>query len=382
MMSWKSTIYRILGKFWLYIFKDSWFIELIVKFFDFVIGNTITSRIHSIKSQLSLSSINTNKINAPFRLLVSTDHNNAVIDIGDIIIQSSAFQIGQTKEGVIYTTLNKRSTPSYLKKSVSSQDYFTIDKDFKIVQDKLQFKKPLSQYGFNTSIITIKDTLLQCYQLWGFNNQPNDSLIDNFSYVLNLPKQWLIKYPGSIQSAWQIKINGATKQNIQKFINSISDKSGTPKLFTFLDTIVQQDIPYIDVITDVGILKAINNTQQSIKLDQQSYILPLIGDNIQKYRQLCLIRTLDKKVPYMYIPPSVNPVQFIIKNVWRSSFILLLTYCSNKKDIQIASKFILNNIPKSTVLMVYNGVNYDRIIPSQVVEQTLNYYNVFDSRSN
>lgn len=377
-MSWKNIIYRILGKFWLHIFKDSWFIDLIVKFFDFVIGSTIQSRIQSIKSQDSIKSINITQVNTPFRLLLSVQHTDSVIDIEDLVIQSSSFQIGQTKDGAIYTTLNKRSVPDRLKKAVSDIQFLSRDKDFRVLQNKIEFNKPLNQYKLNTVLVTLQGTPVLCYQLWGYNDISYDSLRDNFSAILNIPKQWYIKYPGSIQAAWDIKINGATKQNLRKFITSISQNNSTPKVFTYTDNIDVKDIPYIDVITDVGILQAVNSTQQSIEIDDSLYVLPFIGDNIRSYVDLCSYRSSNTKIPYKDIPKTVNPVQYLVKNIWRSSVLILLTYCPSRQDIQIVSKFLLANIPKSTVLLVYNGTDYDRIVPLSSMDQILNYYNISD----
>lgn len=385
-MNWANIIKRILGKFWISIFKDSWLHEFIVKVFQFSIGKSLDKKIQIIKDQLSVNCTDLNDYCISQRILVDANNISTTIDISDIIItqDTSKYIIGSNKQGTTYKRINTRNIPRKLKRAVTDTEHLSIDKQYKVYNNTIQFIKPLQQFGFNKKLISINNNIIQCYELWGYDYNRYNTIRDNFSGILNLPVLWYSKYPGSIQAAWDIKMNGATKKNLKNFINTLSYNRQLSSVLDYKDTLKHQTIPFIDVITDIGVFKAINSTFNSININNTDYnILPLQCAQPmlkQEYIKLCYERSKNLKIPYIEIPQVVNPVDFLVKQVWKSSFLFILTYCANREDIKKAAQFINKNIPKTVSLFIYNIQNQNiqssfyRVFPFQDTEAKLDFY--------
>lgn len=368
MMDWTKIINKILGKFWLNIFRDNWICELIVKFFRFCVGQTIYSRLNIVNKQLRHDAEDLKDYVFPRRILLSSKSNTSTIHISDMYISTSV--IGESSQNIAYKKLTLNQIPTKLKKTISSQVELVKDIDYKVTKNSIEFKIPLHELGFSKKLITINNELFQCYQLWGFEYQKYQSILDRFTWILQLPSYWVYKYPSAVKSAWDIKINGPNKNNLKQFLSSLSTQT---KILTYKDNITFTDIPYLDIITDTGILKAKNSKLNSITYNGVN-ILPLSGDSIQDYKILCAYRSADDKIPFVDIPDNVNPVQFLIKKIWKSSFLFVLTRGSNRQDIKKAVQFIYNNIPRSVTFFAYDGNNYDRLFPTELTQSKLNYY--------
>jgi len=72
-------------------------------------------------------------------------------------------------------------------------------KDFVYYPDRdvIEFNIPLSQQGLTTTLAIVKGQLVECYELWGVYRH-FASCMDRFTGILELPKEWLWKYPGAV----------------------------------------------------------------------------------------------------------------------------------------------------------------------------------------
>lgn len=249
---------------------------------------------------------------------------------------------------------------------------------------------------------------------------------------MQLPVQWLYKYPGAIEAAWSIKQNGSNKRDVIRLLGAIgecpystdsgrvhiinsntvqigdklykgkgtclvhenalveadvklfsgpdttTDISTYPSVYSYKDTFPGY-LVNLHVLTDVGILLAVNsNTAIS------NNILPLkdLNGNISSaYTSLCASRNADQTVPYATISSPTNPAQFIFKEIWGPSACLIIAPPANTKDMQIAVEFIVKNTTLGAVVVAYQ-YNTDTpgspllLYPNKEVQQELMvYYN-------
>ena len=381
-MDWKAIVYKILGKFWVSIVKDSWLCQMLVKFFQFSVGKSIQSRINTIKEQKSYKAAVVPDYIVPQRILVDTDGTAATINFSSMASQtvsSFSWQDGRSQTRVQYKKLTAKDIPDRLKKRVSdpAQKELVKGTDYTVTEQAVQFNKSLAQLGFQKTLVTLNGQLKEVYQLWGFDYNRYNTALDSFTAILQLPWQWLFLYPGAIQAAWDIKINGISRKNVIQFLSPLCTVQ--PQVITYKD---QLPVQHIDVVTDAGILTAANSDSIASVSDSASpecYILPLkdsTGNVSQKYIAMCKTRNADITVPYIQVPNKTNPAQFIVKNIWKSSALIILTQSSNRKDMSLAAQFIARNASKSAAVLMYDdGV---RLLPGQTVNQKLVRYNQTD----
>lgn len=348
--------------------------------------------------------------------------------IQDMVIGSST--IGQATDKQSYKTLQDMDLPDYFQLSVSnSKVQLRQSTDFEFFPDRgtIEFNKPLQEYGFEVSVEIVNGAPVSCYVLWAVYEQFL-SVRDSFTGIMDIPQEWLWKYPGAVEAAWSIKQNGANERDVKRLLGSIggcpfSTVSGKTevngntvkigdteykgageclitngaavpqdtKLFTGPDTSssidkfpavytyktgLPQQLQGIDVLTEVGLLYA-DNVQTSIS----DSVLPLKvskgGSLSTTYKTLCEQLNSDSTIPYAELPSTLNPAQFIFEKVWGPSAVLIMTPPSNQADMKLAVKFIADNTQLGTIVLAYSySDDYPLLYPDKdVQQQLLVYYN-------
>ena len=348
------------------------------------------------------------------------------------MVIGGAYSIGQSDSSAAYSSITEFESPDWFQLKVSDDTVKLIPGvDFNYYRDRavIQFTEPLESYGFSKTLANINGQLKMCFELWAVYQEYN-SLRDGFTGIMDLPVEWLWKYPGAVQAAWSIKQNGANKRDVIRLLGCIglcpySTDSGRihivdsstvqigskiykgagtclvhqnalveadTKLFSGPDTVTdisaypavysyKDSFPAISnlhVITDVGVLMAPNSSTAIT-----NNILPLKeldGTTSTTYSSLCTSRNMDQKIPYATIPSPVNPAQFIFKQVWGASASLIIAPPANTKDMQIAVDFIVRNTTLGAVVTAYQyntstPGSPDLLYPDKAVqEQLLIYY--------
>lgn len=426
-MSWQKIIYKILGYFWLNVWKDTWLLQCIVDWFKYVLGDAVYSRLKSILNQTSCQAVVTSDVAAPVRILVDARVSSGVIPVSSLYISSSGGSyIGQTNDKAVYSRINIANIPITIQDRVKKPSIvlkygtnYTVDKN------SFVFDKPLESYGFSKTFVTIQNQLKCCYQLWGIQDTYT-TLLDKFTAILQLPDYWLWKYPGAVKAAWSIQQNGSNKKDVIKLLSIIGNcpvagESGIVHVISqnkvkIGDTqyighgaclvgqgeYVQENtalfsasqnpydtahvytgqqelpliVPYIHVLTQTGVLKARNTT-----LPVQDNVLPLEGQNFSQYKEHCIHMQQSQYVPYTELPEDVNPAQFIFNKVWGASGFLIMTPSSNQEDMNLAAQFIARNTVKGAIPVIYRfdpdrPSSPDLLYPDGKVHQEIMiYYN-------
>lgn len=412
------------------VWRDSWLIQTIINFFSFLVGKNLTARLQAINDQILCQSLLQPEEYSFVRILVAGQADTGTIKIADLYIGGSD-SIGQSDSLVAYTTLMNFQTPQWFQFGVSKQSKKLLEgKDFVYYPDRdvIEFNIPLSQQGLTTTLAIVKGQLVECYELWGVYRH-FASCMDRFTGILELPKEWLWKYPGAVQAAWSIKQNGANERDVKRLIGAVAgctystvsgiastqgsqikigDKTfkGKGKLLVKNHAFVEQDtklfsgdcsdslglrypaiytnitgfpaqVPGLHVLTDVGILFADNSNYNIV-----NNILPLRnspGGNFSlPYKQLCLQRAANNKVPYATLPASLNPAKYIFQTVWGASGVLIMTPPANQKDILLAIKFIVDNSAVGTIVVAYRYSSTGPVLlypDINTQQQIMVYYN-------
>ena len=338
--------------------------------------------------------------------------------------------IGQPTDKKAYKTLQDIDLPDYFQLSVSNNEVqLKRDTDFKLFPDRniIEFDKSLSDYGFKVSVEIINGAPVSCYVLWAVYEEFL-TIRDSFTGIMDIPQDWLWKYPGAVQAAWSIKQNGANQRDVKRLLgaiggcpfstvsgkaqvnndvvkigNTIYKGTGTClisngsmvsqdiKLFSGTDihadiikypavytykTGLPQEIEGIHVLTQVGILYAVNRYTASF-----NNVLPLLtapqGNPSIEYTALCQNRNQDLTIPYTPVAGPINPASFIFQKVWGPSAVLIVTPPSNQMDMKLAVKFIAQNTQLGTIVLAYSyGSNYPLLYPNKEIQQELlTYYN-------
>ena len=243
----------------------------------------------------------------------------------------------------------------------------------------LQFSNSLPSYGFKQELAFIQGQIKSCYVLWALYNE-HKALRDTFTGILQLPVQWLWKYPGAIQKAWSIKQNGANKKDVLSFLQIIGGSSegagaslSYPQVLTYKDNL-PAGLTGIHVLTQLGVLFAPKATSVV-----SNNILPLkksiTGSVSTQYITLCTSRNSNTKIPYAELPSPISPANFIFKKVWGPAACLIIVPRHNRQAILRALKFIISNIVLGTVVLAYTSEGQLLYPDIERQNQIMTYYN-------
>ena len=251
------------------------------------------------------------------------------------------------------------------------------DYKYNNVTDSLQFSDSLSSYGFQKALANVQGQLETCYVLWAVYDE-NKVLRDNFTGILELPSQWLYKYPGAIQAAWNIKQNGANKRDVLTLLGAVGGISqpdaspAYPQVLTYKDTL-PTGLAGIHVLTQVGLLFAPKGTATI-----SNSILPLkvsrTGALSTEYASLCAARNADMHIPYAELPSTLSPANYILNTVWGPSACIIIVPENNKQDMLKALKFVANNTILGTILLAYTDQNELLYPDEDTQKEIMSYY--------
>lgn len=429
-MNIKQLVSKILGFFWTTVWQDSWFVDFVQTVYSQLVFKHFYSTLQSIYKQTSVLYRPQQVFNTPIQVLIDTqDVRSAVINLAQLTIDGTN-QIGQTLiDTYSYRIISTQDTPAILTNKYINYTYSFSD--FYVQDNRLITKKELQQIpDIQLSIQEIDGTPVVCYQLWGFYQTPK-VLIDTFARIAGVPTQWITKYPGAVQHAWFIHQFGATEYRAKALIGRIclcpiaqqqgvvtdviqnkvyinqhqyvcnnaqsiivvkgsyvskgqplctfENKSGSSNVLKIYKGITPPAdiVPSIPIVTSTGCFTAIND-QQTIT---QNNRLPLEGNKIQAYNDLCDKRSEDLHVPYIDLSKAIqgnkiNPVSFCIQNLWHYNCIIFVVPNINMQDMQIALKCILQNTPVGVVAIAYQYENIQEPIQLNltICQQILTYY--------
>lgn len=424
-MNWTAMIHKVLGFFWTRVWKDTWLIDMLGDFFRHVVGKPIESRADNLEQQLSYKDIVTSDYIPPIRILLdASSEAPASVLLSEFVIGSS--QIGGGTNRYQYNCLNRLSVPDIIYNKVINPDIkLQRGIDFQCFDGVFIFNEKLSDIGFSSNFITWKDKLYVCYELWT-QSESYSTLRDSFTGIMQLPDNWLWKYPGAVEAAWSIHINGSNKLDVLKLLGAVgqcpvagsrgavqsvqdnvvtlngiqykgkssdlcivkkdehvqpgdplfaasSDPQDFPKIYTWKDTL-PSILASLPVLTDFGVFTADNKDSQTVI----GNVLPLHGDKYADYQTLCTQRNSDLTVPYVQLPASLNPAQYILSNVWKHSGFVIITPSSNQEDMTLAVNHILKRTVMGampTVFRYVSGTQTETIVPDKdTVDKLMLYY--------
>lgn len=426
-MSFNKTIKGIFGYFWTELWKDSWLVQALQTIYAKYLYPINNIRLHNVYMQTSVRYNQLDTYTFPKRIMLDKQSKrHAVKNLQQLYIgesSQSADPIGQSDSSLFaYSIKQMFQTPTRITNSILNPSYSSTD--FYIQQQQFITPVDFAQENIKqTTFIHQKQPAL-CYQLWG-QTQYIDPTIDAYSAIAKVPKDWAIKYPGAIQDAWHIRQFGATEFRVKSLIGRVCQCPVAQQNGVVTD-IIQSTVyinkkPYacwdkdsilvnkgqritkgqalcsfsphnrnavvrvysgqtppvtqlsqIPVTTSVGIMYA----QNAYYSDSQS-TLPLTSDNITllKYKSVCQ----NKKaagLPYVQLPTPINPMRYLIEQVWGKRCIIFLIPSRNIKDMQIAFSCIIDNLPVGTICVVYKQSILTQPVQLNLTEksQVLAYY--------
>lgn len=225
--SWIITVKKICGYFWTELFKDSWLIQAISKFMYYCIGNSVLADINRIKEQESFNFKFQNSPRFPVRLLVYAEVQKNANIINILKGQSTSILNDQS---YIYTFTDNYKAPVIITSGVQTpySIELKLNIDFSLSQNRrnISFKKPLQQYGFKTIDIVQNGQIKKCFQLWGIYTNTK-CLRDTLPFLLQIPLQWVYKYPGALSVGWKMKQLGFSKKDCLQFLDLLLIKEAS-----------------------------------------------------------------------------------------------------------------------------------------------------------
>ena len=404
-MNFNKLVKSIFGYFWTELWKDSWLVQGLQTIYAKYLYPINIARLQNVYSQTSVRNIQLNSYTFPKRVMLDKDSKrHAVKQLQQLYIgnsDSAQDSVGQSDSSLfVYNIKQMFQTPSKLKNSIINQTYSLAD--FYVQQEQLVTPIDLNTKNIKQTMFIQGQQPSVCYQLWG-QIQTIDPVIDAYSAIAQVPKDWAIKYPGAIQDAWHIRQFGATQFRVKSLIGrvclcpvaqedgavtdisdsvvyinqnayrcwnkdaiivhkdqhvvkgqalcsfSVQNSDAVVRIYSG-QTPSEEELPWIPVTTSAGIMYA----QNVIKPVSQN-ILPLTTDNSSvqaKYMQICRAKQASG-FPYAQLPVSVNPMKYLIEQVWGKGCVVILIPSNNTKDLQKAFSCIINNIPVGTVCIVY-----------------------------
>lgn len=420
----QKIILKILGNFWTDIWEDQDFIKGLIKINIDVLYKHLQAHINNIYEQTSVHFTQLSDTAIPSNIIIDIDSKrNAVIALDDLVIaNNTSTAVNQSIPNTYaYDILKsyKQSNNIYLKPLASQPipDAYTSQSTLFISDIDIKSSGYLK---------TLNQKIYNCAQLWGKAPQ-YQSVLDIYTGICQVPDYWTYKYPRSVQHAWAIRLFGATPfqakaligcvcqcpvaessgivtaiKNKSVYIGDAEYKCWSDKaiLVKVGDTVTKGDplcafsqnktdiiriyqgelppssiVPSIPVTTSKGVLYA----QNRAKTRGSQNILPLTGssDVLEAYIAFCRELQKDQYIPYTQIPQQVNPMQFLIQNVWKNCCSVFVIPERNTYDLQEAIKCILKNMPVGSIPIVYQYSTITQPLQLNLTVKTeiLAYYN-------
>ena len=378
-MNWFKKIRSILGYFWCEFWDDQWLVDLITKIHNFIVGESLESRIQHICQQTAVFNPVAPDYTYPIKVLVSRYPSSNTLDVSQFNVGSS--DIGASDSGFLYEVYSQFVSPDIIgfRPSVQSSRK-NFDVQYYPDRNQLFSSVNLQKAGFLPSLQNVNGTPTECLVLWA-NYDRYNTLRDSFTGVLQLPIDWLYKYPGIISVAWTMKHTGATIELVKQFFSCMGISSDVYLGQSGLPT--SQKLSGIYVLTDVGYLFAVNQSQS---LSDSCIPLKDISDSTfavletvsEAYKERC--QQLQGSDIYVQLPTTLNPAEFIFQKLWGASAgLVILDKTVDEQDMAIATQFIGKNVVKGSILQIYGPSSNSTpvlLYPNLTKAQTLlSYYN-------
>ena len=427
-----SDIKKLLGNFWLQIFQDSVFIQNILDLYNrLIIPKTqlLFSNLYNnvelsntIKPWLQPAKLNIAVQSPRYRQLTfdqqDIDLSNTTLTFADLVNQ----QDYQIQLPIYKTQLVSIRHKVYNQNQNDSQ--YKINKDFTVHNGKLYISKSTyKEITQSTKIkkqpIMINGQFIQHYILWGdIVQQPK--LLDKCCSLLHLPNQWAYLHPNVVARAFKSSLCGMTVLDALVMlgqlaqcpvcqqpgkVSTIIHKNGiyfisigdrvykskyepiveinqqcpagkalfcvqgipVPSYYTYKDAINQTILPSITLQTKLGDVTFKNKKQEITTTNflpgyPQAYIGQAINYNYPVLGQLIQ-------------GDQINPVQFLIKNVYKKYFCLFKIPDNNLKLQSFIIQLIKNNTRKSATVLFSTCTNITVTQPIQLhIQQSLVQY--------
>lgn len=420
----QKTILKIFGNFWTDVWEDQDFIKGLVKINTDVLYKHLQTYINNIYAQTSVHFTQLSDTSIPSNIVIDLDSKrNAVIDLNDLII-------ADTTTTSINQSIQDKYAYDILKSYKQSNNIYIEPLDTQLISDAYTSQSilflPEIDIKSNSYLKTLNQKIYNCAQLWGKTAQFK-SVLDIYTGICQVPNYWTYKYPRAVQHAWAIRLFGATPFQAKALIGCvcqcpIAEKAGTVTviknksiyigdteykcwsdkaiLVQVGDTVKKGDplcafsqnktdiiriyqgqlppsniVPSIPVTTSKGILYAQNMTRTR----GSQNILPLTGDSavLKAYKDFCKELSEDQYIPSTQVPQQVNPMQFLIQNVWCNCCSIFVIPERNTQDLQEALKCILKNMPVGSIPIVYQYSTITAPLELNLTVKTeiLAYYN-------
>lgn len=348
MISYITIVKSILGRFWLQFWKDGWLIQGLLAIYSKFVYPIFNTLIDNLYIQTSVFYPKVQNVIIPSRVLL-VKQGPATKSVESFTFSDRTFAEAVQTTGFQYRIVSLCGQPSILYDNVfmTGRSYT----DFSIHGDSLYTTTDFAtQPNVSSRIQSVDGQIVACYQLWGVV-QHFSPILDNFTAVAKIPAYWSILYPGAAQDAWAIRQLGATKYRVISLLKKIC---GSNNVYIYQgQTPASTAVARIPVLTSAGVLYA----QNSIK-NIPANGLPLTG-NLQtslSYQSICKQLSDSGLAPTATIPNRVNPMKFLIQQVWGSSCVIMIVpVVQNQKDMQIALHCILQNMPVGSIVILYQN---------------------------
>lgn len=370
MTSYISVLKSILGRFWLQFWKDSWLIQGLLAIYNKFIYPIFHTILNNLYIQTSVFYPKLDNVIIPRRVLL-LKQSRATKTIQHFSFSNGSIQAASQASGYQYKIIDMYSQSLLLYDDV----YMTGKQytNFQVYEDRLYTDINFETQPTVASRVwqVTSDSVIMCYQLWGIGKQLYP-VVDNFATVAKVPAYWAVLYPGAIEDAWTIRQLGATKISVLSLLRRVCKRDD---IYIYQgETPNSTIVPRIPVLTSVGVMYA-QNQSKSKPING----LPLTGssDMLQSYRTLCRQLSDSTDAPIVSLPGSVNPMEYLIQQIWGSSCVILVVPAvQNQKDMQFALSCILQNMPAGAIVILYQNQSIQQPIQLNLTAQNqmLVYY--------
>ena len=133
---------------------------------------------------------------------------------------------------------------------------------------------------------------------------------------------------------------------------------GSLRMYSGSDDIPAAAVPGLHVRTDAGELVAMNTT-----VVRHADDLPLEGDEgtLQEYADICAVRRLDPRCPYVDLPPQINPMMFVMGRLRRGRAVAVSLTVSDMSATSAALKCIRRCTNATGMVNVYVQAESDTV---------------------
>lgn len=421
-MNWLFSIKRLLGRFWADIFKDTDFL-LGVEYLMSLYSKLTENQYLNWRNGLIAADLSVEQAGLPFAILIDTESVEREWYPWQQLWQAGSAEMfyahtyetssAEDSMGWLATSKTYIAVPDYMIDHlygyktilIKGSDYDYKDGKFLFYIDPSLLKLPLVKDVDAAGNIHIY------YRLFGYALQTT-KVCDP---VTGFESSWL---NSCSDIAWDIHTNGATFYNTKQLLGKatgsvVSESEGTvteddiwdeqdyhcikvgdkvyysklpcnimPQeneaidiavgdvlfgslaMYRGTDTVTISEVPGIKVMTDAGVLTAVNeemDTYLSPGIDR-TIILPLSGDEItvNAYRAKCIELYEDETVPYIQVPyPKVNPYEFIVKTLRRGRAVTARLVADSLDYLAAAIACIRKSSCAAGMLNVYVAASTD-----------------------